>query len=110
MNGGEKMKETVKGAGIVCIVLAFLVPLAYHIWSLFTLSPSSFSGEAEIEKIKALRTLLWMVSLPSGFILGLFWLTMAEILEKLDQLKPPELQKAEKLEELNEKLPKLPEF
>jgi len=83
MKGVENMKETVKGVGVVCIVLAFLLPLAYHIWSLFTLSASSFSGEADIEHVKALRTVLWMVSLPSGFILGLFWLTMAEILEKL---------------------------
>ena len=97
--GGEKMTQFLKRLGIVLIILAILIPIGYSIFCLERLkfleasinewSNLTEMGRREIieyEEIKYIRKILLIVTLPSGIILGIFWLSISEVLDKLEKI------------------------
>jgi prepilin signal peptidase PulO-like enzyme (type II secretory pathway) len=82
-----------KGLAIIIFILSFLAPIIYG---------SSFEFHTNRIPDEIIYPLCWM----GGLFSGIFWLTMAEILKKLEQLKSAELYKIEKIEEICRKLPK----
>jgi len=108
------MAKFLRWVGVILIILAFLVPVVYQF---FEEEPHFISKETtdflgmkpdikfvEREQIRHTKLLLWIYFLPGSFLLGIFWLTMAEILDKLENLIP---NKTDEQKSQEKKLPEL---
>lgn len=88
------MIRFLRGLAIIIFISSLIVPIIYS---------SSFKFETN----RIPDGIIFPLCLIGGFFSGIFWLTMAEILKKLGQLKSPELQNNENIEEIDRKLSKL---
>jgi hypothetical protein len=91
------MERFLRGLAIIIFIFSFFAPIIYGAIT----KPSILEPQPNKIPDEIIYPVCWI----SGFFSGLFWLVLAEILKKLDELKPPELEKAKDI-----KLPELREF